>query len=169
MEILIALLLALNIGAIIYALIDIVKSNFQKPRQVKTGWIWVVILFQGPGSLIYFLTKERMGWSIEVEAVLMTFFYFSDSVNVWKDNWLWFSDSFLGLLLLLTYPSSSPYNLCSNWVIGRVAPLLGYNFLQVLLLSVLWYCENLLIFPLVSTKLYEKTPTPLFGIGLRHT
>ena len=61
MEFLIGLLLALNIGVIIYALIDILKSNFQKPRQVKTGWIWVVIIFQGPGSLIYFLTKERMG------------------------------------------------------------------------------------------------------------
>ena len=59
MELLIGLLLALNIGLVIYALIDIVKSNFQKPRQVKTGWIWVVILFQGPGSLIYFLTKEK--------------------------------------------------------------------------------------------------------------
>ncbi len=59
MELLIGLLLALNIGAIIYALIDIVKSNFHNPRQVKTGWIWVVILFQGPGSLIYFLTKEK--------------------------------------------------------------------------------------------------------------
>ncbi len=59
MELLIGLLLALNIGAVIYALIDIVKSNFHKPRQVKTGWIWVVILFQGPGSLIYFLTKEK--------------------------------------------------------------------------------------------------------------
>jgi len=59
MELLIGLLLALNIGAIIYALIDIVKSNFHNPRQVNTGWIWVVILFQGPGSLIYFLTKEK--------------------------------------------------------------------------------------------------------------
>lgn len=58
MELLIGLLLALNIGAIIYALFDIVKSNFDKPRQVKTGWIWVVVLFQGPGSLLYFLTKE---------------------------------------------------------------------------------------------------------------
>lgn len=59
MELLIGLLLALNYGAILYALFDILKSNFQKPRQVKTGWIWVVILFQGPGSLIYFLTKEK--------------------------------------------------------------------------------------------------------------
>ena len=60
MELLIGFLLALKIGAIIYALIDIVKSNFQKPRQLKTGWIWVVILFQGPGSLTYFLAKERV-------------------------------------------------------------------------------------------------------------
>ncbi len=59
MKLLVGLLLALNIGAIIYALIDIVKSNFHRSRQVKTGWIWVVILFQGPGSLIYFLTKEK--------------------------------------------------------------------------------------------------------------
>ncbi len=59
MEILIGLLLTLNIGAIIYALFDILKSNFKKPRQVKTGWIWVVVFFQGPGSLLYFLTKDQ--------------------------------------------------------------------------------------------------------------
>ena len=52
---------------------------------------------------------------------------------------------------------------------GKVNHLLVYTFLQVLLLSVLWYCENLIIFPLVSTQLYEKTFAPLFGIGLRYT
>jgi len=41
MELLVGLLLALNIGAIIYALIDIVKSNFHRPRQVKlAGFGW---------------------------------------------------------------------------------------------------------------------------------
>jgi hypothetical protein len=59
MEIIIGLLLALNIWAIIYALYDINKKNFQKPRQVNMGWVWVVLLFQGVGSLIYFSSKER--------------------------------------------------------------------------------------------------------------
>ena len=59
MEILIGLLLALNIGAIIYAFYDFLKSNFKNLKQVKTGWIWLVVFFQGPGSLIYFLTKDQ--------------------------------------------------------------------------------------------------------------
>ncbi|MDP4657404.1 MAG: PLDc N-terminal domain-containing protein [Algoriphagus sp.] len=59
MEIVIGLLFALNICAIIYALYDINKKNFQKPRQVNTGWVWVILLFQGLGSLIYFSNKER--------------------------------------------------------------------------------------------------------------
>jgi hypothetical protein len=59
MEIIIGLLLALNIWSIIYALYDINKKNFQKPRQVNMGWVWVVLLFQGVGSMIYFSSKER--------------------------------------------------------------------------------------------------------------
>jgi hypothetical protein len=59
MEIIIGLLLALNIWAIFYALYDINKKNFQKPRQVNMGWVWVVLLFQGVGSLIYFSSNER--------------------------------------------------------------------------------------------------------------
>ena len=170
MELLIGLLLALNIGTIIYALIDIVKSNFHKPRQVKTGWIWIVILFQGPGSLIYFLTKEkRMGWSFEVEADLIDLSFHIGLSNPLKKRLDVIFRIFFSVVNRLPNTSPSPNNLCFFWGMGKVNHLLVYTFLQVLLLSVLWYCENLIIFPLVSTQLYEKTFAPLFGIGLRYT
>jgi hypothetical protein len=59
MEITIGIMLAINFGSVIYAIYDITKSNFHKRGSANIGWIWIVILFQGPGSILYFLNKKK--------------------------------------------------------------------------------------------------------------
>jgi hypothetical protein len=58
-EIIIGILLAMNFGSVIYAIYDITKRNFRKMGSANVGWIWIVILLQGLGSVIYFLNKKE--------------------------------------------------------------------------------------------------------------
>jgi TRAP-type C4-dicarboxylate transport system permease small subunit len=58
-EIIVGLLLLVNFGAIVYAIWDVIKRNYHSARKVNTGWIWIIILLQGIGALLYFTIQKK--------------------------------------------------------------------------------------------------------------
>jgi hypothetical protein len=58
-EIIVGLLLLVNFGAIVYAIWDVIKRNYHSARKVNTAWIWIIILLQGIGALLYFTIQKK--------------------------------------------------------------------------------------------------------------
>ncbi|ELR69301.1 hypothetical protein C900_05185 [Fulvivirga imtechensis AK7] len=58
-EILYAVILLANFGLVAYAIIRLIRKSFQNPRAFNTGWIWVVVLLQGIGALIYLAANKK--------------------------------------------------------------------------------------------------------------
>ena len=58
-EIIVGLLLFVNFGAVIYAIWDVIKRNYRSARTVNIGWIWIIILLQGIGALLYFTIQKK--------------------------------------------------------------------------------------------------------------
>ena len=59
-EVIISIALITNYSLALLGIFSIFKRKYSNPKSVHIIWIWVIILFQGIGGLLYFSFKNTL-------------------------------------------------------------------------------------------------------------